>query len=114
MSTATDRSRAVGNQVVYTYWPEGAAWYEGLLTGHGDEEGGFVLKHVVAFKPGTLLPLLRAGIAEAKALGYRRIRLGIPDDFPPAQALGRAAERVGCVPYAHEDGWTYYHLALDD
>jgi hypothetical protein len=115
MSTTltVDRSRVVGNRLVYTYWPEGAAWYTGLLTGHGDDDGGFVLEHVVAFTPGTLLPLLRAGIAEAQALGYRRIRFGIPDAFPTARALGRAARAVGCAPYARAEGWTYYARALD-
>lgn len=104
----TGRSKAVGGQVVFTYWPEGAEWYQGLLTGHGDDDGGFVLKHVVAFTPGVLLPLLRAGIAEARSLGYTRIRLGIPDAFPSAGPLSRAARAVGCSIYRQADGWTWW------
>jgi hypothetical protein len=113
MTTATlDRSRAVGEQIVYTFWPEGADWYVGVLTGHGDAEGDFVLKHVIALRPGVLLPLLRAGIAEAAALGFRQIKFGLPDAFPSARALGRAARAVGCEVYAQHDGWTWWRRAL--
>lgn len=112
MIATTGRSRAVGNQVVFTFWPDSAEWYQGVLTGHGNDDGDFVLRHVIAFKPGVLLPLLRAGIEEARVLGYRQITFGIPDTFPKARGLSLAALKVGCTVYEHRDGWTWWRRAL--
>ena len=113
MTTAVRQHHVAGNRIVFTYQPEDARWPEGVLTGYGDVQGGFVLEHVLAFRAGVVLAMLRAGLAEASARGYRYVTFGIPDDFPKARALGRAAERVGCAIYEQRDGWTYWVHYLD-
>jgi hypothetical protein len=109
---ATDRSTLVDGRLVFTYWPDAAPWYTGLLTGHDDGRGGIVLEHVVALKPGAVLPTVRAGIAAVAEAGYRYVTFAIPDDYPVAKGLQAAAKRVGATCHAHERGWTHWVLAL--
>ena len=94
----------VRERCVYTYEP--GDWPQGILTGYEDDAGGFVLEHVVCFRPFALRPMLRAGLVEAKARGWQHITLRIPNAYP--DGLRTLAERMDFAPYARDEVHTYY------
>ena len=86
------------NRAVFTYEDP---WPSGCLTGY-DDAGGFVIEHVIAWRPGVLPKMLAAGLKEARARGYAHVRCRLPQAFPPTPKLRRLAKRVGFAVY-HED-----------
>jgi hypothetical protein len=96
-----ERSHFVDHRIVFTYQPE--RWPEGVLTGYVDLQGGFVLEHVIAFKPRVLVPMLEEGIDEARRRGYRYLLFGMPHDFPLAKRLTKLATRFGFERYAEDE-----------
>lgn len=85
-------------QVVWTYTPD--RWPAGLISGHVDAERHFWVRHVVTFRRGCLLPMLKAGIVAAYEQDLVALCISIPADFPPARPLLRVARMCGFTPYA--------------
>lgn len=85
-------------RLVYTYQPDG--WPHGVLTGYVNEAGGFVLEHVVAFRPRTVLPLVRAGLAYAWERGWAFVIFHVPGRHPQRSGLCAVGRRLGFVEYA--------------
>lgn len=88
----------VQGRVVLVYTPPGTRWRAGVLIGYAQADG-VVLEHVIAYRRGVLLGLLRAGIEMARHHGYRHIIFCIPSEFPGSRPLGWAAKKVGAIPY---------------
>lgn len=82
-------------------------WPCGFITGY-EADGGFVVEHIVSFRPDVLLPLLRDGIALATERGYGHLRLRLPREWILTPRLRLLALRMGFTRY-HEDGaWIDY------
>jgi hypothetical protein len=105
--TAIAITHVVADRVVFEYGDP----LEGLITGYIDDRNRFVVERVIALKTGVLLPLLRAGMREAKEVGCRAVVVRLPES-QQARALGRAARAVGCRMYLHEEGISYYEAIL--
>lgn len=87
---------------VFTYEPQGRA--AGLLTAY-EHGGGWVLEHVVAWRPGALRPMLFAALDWAAAHGVAHVAFTVPHDRPD---LVRLAERFGAERYGEAEGVTFY------
>ena len=91
----------VSGRWVFTWQPDG--WPQGVLTGYLNRADGAVLEHVVAF-PGapklTLVKMVRAGLAEAWALGYPYVAFHLPADHPNHDGLAALGARCGFHEYA--------------
>lgn len=104
----TKKSHTYTGQVVFTWVPD--VWPAGVLTGHADAEGGFVLAHVIAFDhtPTSALRLVRAGLQEAFwECGWKYVIFRVPHAHPKARGLKALARRVGAIEYAthHEESF---------
>ena len=93
-------------RVVWTYSPD--RWPAGLISGWADEDHLFHVEHVVTFRRGILLAMLRAGVEAARDEGFAALVITIPVDFPPALGLLRLARRLGFEPYASDPA--AYHV----
>lgn len=102
---ATASATVVANRLVLEY-PAGDPG--GLIVAVADDHGGLILEHVLAWKPGHLLPLCRTGIEQARALGYRSLVFGVPDGVPLANGLAALARRLGFTGYDRHAGHRYY------
>lgn len=92
------RATLVPNRSVFTYEDP---WPSGCLTGY-DDSGGFVIEHVIAWRPGVLLRMLALGLETARERGYAHVRCRLPQAFPLTPRLRLLAERFGFTVY-HED-----------
>jgi len=92
------------NRLVVTYMDP---WPTGFLTGY-EADGGVVLEHMVACKPGVLLPMLREGIEEGRRRGYDHIRLRLPQAYPDTTRLRLLALRMGFRRYHEDEEWLDY------
>lgn len=88
-------------RLVFTYEDP---WPSGLMTGYEDA-GGFVLEHVVAFRPRVLIPMLHAGLRVARECGYCHIRCRLPQRFPGTPRLRSLATRMGGAVYHEDADW---------
>lgn len=79
-----------------------APWPVALLTGYEDA-GGIVVEHCLSFRPGFLLPLIRAGMAEVRRRGYQHVRARLPKAFPLTARLVTVATRAGFLVYREDD-----------
>lgn len=86
---------------MFTY---GEPWPQGVLTGYEDS-GGFVIEHVIAFQPKTLLPMLTEGLRLASERGYHHLRCRLPQAFPKTRRLRSLASRLGFTVYYEDDKW---------
>jgi len=74
----------------------------------------FVVEHVIVCPgaaPTTLRAMLQAGLAEAWRAGHQRVTFMLPEDderLPDAPALGRLALGLGFLPFATQDGVTWW------
>jgi len=93
-------------RTVWTYLPD--RWPAGLISGYGDDEGHFHVEHVVTFRRGILLAMLRAGVEVAHDEGFTALVITIPVDFPPALGLLRLSRRLGFEHYATDP--VAYHV----
>ena len=91
---------------VWTYVPD--RWPAGLISGYRDDDDRFHVEHVVTFRRGVLLAMLRAGVEAARDEGFTALVITIPVDFPPALGLLRLARRLGFEPYATDPA--AYHV----
>ena len=108
MTTFAVVSHIVTNRVVWTYQADN--WPLGVITGY-ENEHGFFIEHVIVFPHvprGTLLRMLRAGMAEAWDRGYCAIRFCLPEEFPLTFQLTSLARRLGFEPYIETMGMTFY------
>lgn len=87
-------------QVVWTYVPD--RWPEGVITADPQPQGLLAVRHVVAFRPGILRPMLQAGLEAATLAGWVGLIITIPVAFPPARALLRVAQGLGFEFYASD------------
>jgi hypothetical protein len=99
------------DQLVFTYQdPAPPHWPWGVLTGHRRDEG-WQLQHVIVFPqapPGTLLPMLKAGLAYAWEQRWAYVLLTIPHALPTAEGLKVCAKRVGGIEYHVTDEWSHW------
>lgn len=105
----TKKSHTRTGQYVFTWVPED--WPKGVLTGHADAEGGFVLAHVIAFDrtPTSALQLVRAGLQEAFwECGFKYVIFRVPHAHPHARGLKALARRVGAIEYANQEGEAFF------
>jgi hypothetical protein len=98
----------LSNQHVFTYTRQ--QWPQGVITGYEDGDGGLVVEHVIAFRPGVLRGLVRAGLAESWALGFRYLLFRLPHRFPLTKKLVRLLRRLGAAPYYTTEYETYFVL----
>ncbi|MBI2508668.1 MAG: hypothetical protein HYV99_01305 [Betaproteobacteria bacterium] len=96
------------NRLVFTL---SDPWPSGFLTGY-EADGGFVLEHVVSFKGDITIPLLVAGITEARARHYAHIRIRLPLAFPRTPYLRGLADRMGFTLYHEDEQWIDYVMYL--
>lgn len=82
-------------RVVYTLEDP---WPVGVLTGY-ERDGGFYLEHVLSFKPGYLMKLLKRGLAYAWKQGYAYVVFHVPADFPLYPGLLAVGKRLGFREY---------------
>lgn len=85
-------------------WTYGSPWPLGVVTGYEDN-GAFVVEHVIAFRPGRLIPMLRAAQGIARARGYDHVRFRVPRAFPLSRQLRIIAGRLGCRVYYEDAEW---------
>lgn len=83
---------------VLTYQPD--RWPVGIITGYPDGVGGFAVEHVITIsgEPGAVgMAMMRAGLEEAWARGFKYVTYHLPNDYPPAGALREVGRRLGFV-----------------
>jgi hypothetical protein len=111
MTTTTAHAHVATGQLVFTYKdPDPPYWPLGVLTGY-ERDDGWQLEHVIVFPQapfGTLLPMLRAGLAEAWHRRYAYVLLTIPHALPTASGLKACAKRVGGLEYAVTPEWSHW------
>jgi len=101
----------VSGRTIFTYVPDGRT--RGVLTGYVNGDA-FVVEHVIVCPgaaPTTLRAMLQAGLAEAWRAGHQRVTFMLPEDderLPDAPALGRLALGLGFLPFATQDGVTWW------
>lgn len=97
----------VTDRIVFTSLDPDTGWPQGVLTGYQAEgEVRFVLEHVIAYRPGAMLPMLRDALQHARDYGFRCISFSIPDAFPPVARLAKVAHRLGFTVFDQREGWT--------
>jgi hypothetical protein len=98
----------VENRVVLKYAPEG--WVAGFIIGHFDDLG-FYIEHLVVGRDaprGTLLRLIRAGLAVARERRVQYLQLHVAESAPQSSALRALATRFGFIPHVRDEDGEYY------
>ncbi len=91
------------NRHVVTYEPDG--WPAGVITGLAQDDGGFLVEHVLSLRPHVLLPMIRTALEGPWS--YRYVQLQIPASHPKAQGLRALATFAGFKEY-DPGNWVIY------
>lgn len=109
MATET---RAQFNRAVFEYGPLGLPHGVLICEERGTE---IFVEHVIRF-PGapddTLIPMLLAGVEEARSRGYASLSLYVPDEHPEVGPLALLTRRFGFEPYDTDAHGVYYRRKL--